>query len=122
MIQNSIKLDFGSKELEFFFGMSFLGEFLEEEKTDVKEIYANIKRNPYGYVPDLMYRSHLHNCKRKKEDRNLKPYEMADLIEESGHFKNGSESSKFLEVFLQSILDGLPKTETETKKSNSKKK
>ena len=122
MIQNSIKLDFGSKELEFFFGLSFLGEFLEEEKTDLQGIYSAINTNPYAFVPNLMYKSHVHNCKRKGENCNLKSFEMADLIEESGHFKNGSESSKFLEVFLQSILDGLQKTETETKKSNSKKK
>jgi hypothetical protein len=122
MIQNSIKLDFGSKKLEFFFGMSFLGVFLEEKKTDVKEIYEAIINNPYAYVPDLMFRSHVHNCKRKKEDCNLELYEMADLIEGSGYFKDDSESSKFLEVFLQSIIDGLPKPKTETKKSNSKKK
>ena len=53
MIQNSIKLDFGSKELEFFFGLSFLGEFLEEEwgdtwdterfVDDIKEVPMNIE-------------------------------------------------------------------------------
>jgi hypothetical protein len=120
MKKNSITLDFGSIKLEFFFGLSFLGEFLEEEKIDLQGIYAAINTNPYAFVPNLMYKSHLHNCKRQGENCNLKLFEMADLIEESGHFKDGSESSKFLEVFLQSILDGLPKTET--KKSNSKKK
>ncbi len=122
MKQNSITLNFDTKKLEFFFGLSFLGEFLEEENTDLKGIYSAINTNPYAFVPNLMYKSHAHNCKRKGEDCNLKAFEMADLIEVSGHCIDGAESTKFLEVFLQSILDGLPKTETETKKSNSKKK
>ena len=120
MKKNSIVLDFENKKVEFFFGLSFLGEFLEEEKIDLQGIYAAINANPYAFIPNLMYKSHLHNCKRKGENCNLKSYEMADLIEGSGHFQDGSESTRFLEVFLQSILDGLPKTKTETK--NSKKK
>ena len=122
MIQNSIVLNFGNKKLEFFFGLSFLGEFLEEEKIDLQGIYAAINTNPYAFIPNLMYKSHLHNCKRKGENCNLKSYEMADLIEGSGHFQDGSESTRFLEVFLQSILDGLPKTKTKTETKNSKKK
>ena len=36
---NKIKLNFNGKEIEFFFGLSFLGAFLKEENTDLQGIY-----------------------------------------------------------------------------------
>ena len=33
---SKIKLNFNGKELDFFFGLSFLGEFLKEEKQIYK--------------------------------------------------------------------------------------
>tara|TARA_R110002153_G_scaffold180206_1_gene333670 strand:- start:712 stop:1074 length:363 start_codon:yes stop_codon:yes gene_type:complete len=108
---NKIKLNFNGKEIEFFFGLSFLGEFLKEENTDLQGIFDSINSNPYSFIPNLMYKSYLHNSKRQGKKTDLKPFEMSDLIEETGHFKDGSESAKFVEAFLQSIIDTLPKTE-----------
>ena len=110
-MKSKIKLNFNEKELEFFFGLSFLGEFLKEEETDLQGIFNSINSEPYTFIPNLMYKSYLHNSKRQGKKADLKPFEMSDLIEETGHFKDGSESAKFVEAFLQSIIDSLPKTE-----------
>ena len=118
---NKIKLNFNDKELEFFFGLSFLGEFLKEEKTDLQGIFNFINSEPYTFIPNLMYKSYLHNCKRQGINTDLKSFEMSDLVEESGHFKDGSESAKFVEAFLQSIIDSLPKDES-IKEEGVKKK
>jgi len=110
-LKSKIKLNFNEKELDFFFGLSFLGEFLKEEETDLQGIFNSINSEPYTFIPNLMYKSYLHNSKRQGKKPDLKPFEMSDLIEETGHFKDGSESAKFVEAFLQSIIDSLPKTE-----------
>ena len=109
---NKIKLNFNGKDIEFFFGLSFLGEFLKEESTDLQGIFNFISAEPYTFIPNLMYKSYLHNCKRQGKKADFKPFEMSDLIEETGHFKDGSESAKFVEAFLQSIIDSLPKEES----------
>ena len=108
---SKIKLNFNGKELDFFFGLSFLGKFLKEENTDLQGIFNSVNSEPYTFIPHLMYKSYLHNCKRQGKGADLTPYQMSDLIEETGHFKDGSESAKFVEAFLQSIIDSLPKTE-----------
>lgn len=110
-MKNKIKLNFKETELEFFFGLSFLGEFLKEESTDLQGIFNAINSEPHTFIPNLMYKSYLHNCKRQGVKTDLKSFEMSDLVEESGHFKDGSESAKFVEAFLQSIIDSLPKEE-----------
>ena len=118
---NKIKLNFKKTELEFFFGLSFLGEFLKEEETDLQGIFNLINSEPYNFIPNLMYKSHLHNCKRQGVKASLNTFEMSDLIEETGHFKDGSESAKFVEAFLQSVIDSLPKDES-VKEASVKKK
>ena len=118
---SKIKLNFNDKELEFFFGLSFLGEFLKEENIDFQGIFNFINSEPYTFIPNLMYKSYLHNCKRQGIKTDLKSFEMSDLVEESGHFKDGSESAKFVEAFLQSIIDSLPKDES-IKEEGVKKK
>ena len=106
-----IKLNFKERELELFFGLSFLGEFLKEENTDFQGIFNSIHSEPYSFIPNLMYKSYLHNCKRQEIEPELKEFEIYDFIENTGHFKDGSESAKFVEPFLQSIIDSLPKVE-----------
>lgn len=118
---SKIKLNFNGKELDFFFGLSFLGEFLKEESTDLQGIFNSVNSEPYTFIPHLMYKSYLHNCKRQGKSADLKSYEIADLIEETGHFKDGSESAKFVEPFLQSLIDSLPKAEGENEDDVKKK-
>jgi hypothetical protein len=110
-MKNKIKLNFEGKELEFCFGLSFLGEFLKEENTDLQGIFNAINSEPHTFIPNLMYKSYLHNSKRQGKKAELKAFEISDFIEETGHFKDGSESAKFVEAFLQSIIDSLPKEE-----------
>ena len=120
-MKSKIKLNFNEKELDFFFGLSFLGEFLKEEDTDLQGIFNSINSEPYTFIPNLMYKSYLHNSKRQGKKADLKPFEMSDLIEETGHFKDGSESAKFVEPFLQSLIDSLPKAEGENEDDVKKK-
>jgi len=118
---NKVTLNFNGKEVEFFFGLSFLGEFLKNEDLDLQGIFSKISTDSYSFIPKLMYASYVHNCERKELPVSLKSFELTDLIESTNYFKDGSESSKFVEPFLQSIIDSLPKSE-EAKDNGSKKK
>ena len=120
-MKNKIKIDFNGKELEFFYGLSFLGYFLKIKDTDIKGVFDSINSEPYSYIPELMYQSYLHNCERREEKPTIKKFELSDLIEETGHFKDGSKSSVFVEAFLQSIIDSLPKDESEDAGDSKKK-
>lgn len=121
-MKNKVTLDFNSKKLDFFFGLSFLGEFLKNEDIDLQGIFNNINKEPYTFIPRLMYASYKHNCERNNLPIELTIYTLTDLIEETNYFKDGSESAKFIEPFLQSILDSLPKDETTTADKTAKKK
>ena len=110
-MKNKIKLNFEGKELELFFGLSFLGEFLKEEDIDFQGVFNGVQLDSLNFIPNLMYKSYLHNCKRQETEPELKAFEIYDFIENTGYFKDGSESAKFVEPFLQSIIDSLPKVE-----------
>ena len=120
-MKNKITLNFNGKEIEFFFGLSFLGEFLSKNDIDLQGIFNKISNDSYSFIPKLMFASYKHNCQRKDLKVELKAYELSDLIEETNYFKDGSESSKFVEPFLQSIIDSLPKQEETNDKTPKKK-
>ena len=113
-MKNSILIDFEGKELEFFYGLSFLGEFMSSESMDIQEVVNSITEDPYVFIPKLMYKSYLHNCTRKDVTPVIKKqFELTDLIEQTGHFVDGSKASEFCVAFIKSIIDSLPKGEQE---------
>lgn len=121
-MKNKVVLKFKDKEFEFFFGLSFLGEFLKDNDLDIQGVFNNINKEPYSFIPKLMFASYKHNCERKGVEVELKPFELSDFIEETGYFKDGSESEKFVKPFLQSIIDSLPISDEDKKNDAPKKK
>lgn len=121
-MQNNINIDFNGKEINFFYGLSFLGEFTKEKGLNIAEIVNKINKESYSFVPELMYASYLHSCKRKKEEPKVTEFELTDLIEQTNFFKDGSKSSAFLEAFMNSVITSLPIDEEEVKEEDAKKK
>jgi len=110
---NKIKLNFEGKEFEFFFGLPFMAILLEEKEFSLEDIFNSVNSKPYSFIPFLMFESYKHTCKRKGISSELDLSGIENLIEQTGYFKDGSESAKFIEPFLQSIIDSLPKVEGE---------
>lgn len=111
---NNIKLNFGEKELEFFFGLSFLGYFYEKYDLDVAKMYEKLSLQPFKYIPLIMFESYKHNLERQGKKAELSELQLSDLIDENGglHDAEGN-ASKFVEAFFNSLMTRLPKAENE---------
>ena len=111
-MKSSIKLKFNDKELEFVYGLSFLGQFYKDYSKNVNDIVQEFLVNPHGLVPELMYESYKHNLVRQGLSVNHTVWEFSDLLEECGGVSSDdSPSVKFMEVFIESLKLDLPETE-----------
>lgn len=120
MHRSSIELDFKDEKLSFHFGLSFLGHLFEVKNLDVVDIYEKISTTEsLVFLPEVMYESHKHWCERNQKELKISLWRLQDLIESTGYFLDGSVSSRFVEEFVQSIVNSLPKTKDE---KDSKKK
>ena len=50
-MKNRKTIVFGKNEFEFFFGLSFLGEFLDEQNITLEQIDEKLNRNPFKFIP-----------------------------------------------------------------------
>lgn len=115
-----IDIKFSEKILTFHFGLSFLGYFYQKYDLDVAKLYEKIQKEPFSFIPLLMFESYKHNLERQDKEVVLKQDELADLIDENGGLHTeGAPASEFLEAFINSILVRLGQ---EIKEDNSKKK
>lgn len=103
-MKNKIELIFNKTKLEFFYGLSFLGEFLDKNNIDVDELNKRIINNSLSFLPTLMYESYLHNCNRNGEKPVVNKLELIDLIEQTGYFKDDSVAGEFVTAFYKSIF------------------
>jgi len=116
-MRNSVKIDFNDKELEFFFGLSFLGYFYDKFDLDVSELSNNLQTKPFSFIPLLMLESYLHNCERNEKKPEYNKFTFADLLDENGGVTDDNGSAAiFLKAFMESIIARLPKSEEEGSK------
>ena len=113
-MKNSIKIDFKEKELEFFFGLTFLGYFYEKYDLDVSDLSDRLQNKPYSFIPLLMYESYCHNCERNEKNVEYSKFSFSDLLDENGGVSDDEGcASKFLKAFMESIISRLPKGKEE---------
>lgn len=116
-MRNSVKIDFQGKELEFFFGLSFLGYFYEKYDLDVADLSNNLQTKPFSFIPLLMLESYLHNCERNEKKPEYNKFTFSDLLDENGGVSDDDgAAAKFLKAFMESIIARLPKAEEEGSK------
>lgn len=108
-MKNSIVLNFGGKELSFYFGLTFLGVFHDKFGCLPHEIYDELQQNPFKIIPKLMFESYLHDCERREIEPEINKIKFIDLIEEDGGLgKNDGVVNKFLEAFYSSLVKDVP--------------
>jgi len=117
---NSVKLTINKREIEFHFGLYFLGELLEELDISFDEMNIKLNKNPFKFVPQLMYISAKYAYTRKSEVIDFDMFTLVDWIEEDGGFANDNISN-FLSSFTSSLSKDVPK-EDNTKSVNKTKK
>lgn len=83
---SKIKLTIDKKELEFYCGLGFLGDLLENQDISVDNIGLLIAKNSFKYVPLFMYESILHGYKRNNKEIDFSLYDFIDMIQRDGGF------------------------------------
>lgn len=117
---NSIKLTINKREIEFHFGLYFLGELLDELDLSFDEINIRLNKNPFKFVPRLMYLSAKYAYTRKGEAIDFNEFKLVDWLEEDGGFTNPNIEN-FLNAFTNSLSKDVPK-EADEKNVDTKKK
>lgn len=114
-----IKLTVHKKEIDFIFGLGFMGEVLETLDLSIDEVVKKLERNPFLMVPTLMFISAKSAKEETGDEIDFTPKELINWIDESGGLGQDSVVT-FLNTFTKSLVKDVPK-EKETK-SGSKKK
>ena len=116
-----MKLQINNKELEFSFGLGFLGELLESTGKSMDEILTAMDKNPYRFIPLAMFHSTKYAYKRKGKDIDFDFYQFTDWIEQDGGLTDTNKSAiKFIEEFTNSLFKDVP--QEEGKEEGDKKK
>lgn len=104
----NIKLKLNNKELGFHFGLGFLGGLLESLDCGIEELMEGVQKNPFKFIPQLMYNSYDYNCKREGKENEYNLFSFTDLIDDDGGVVS-ENVSKFLEAFTGSMTKDVPK-------------
>lgn len=115
----SIKLNISNREIEFHFGLGFLGELLDSLDVSIEDLMPNLQKNPFKLLPKIMHDSAVYASLRKDEELGLSLYEFTDLIDEDGGVMSDNVA-KFVEAFTKSMTKDVPE-EKNAKKTKGKK-
>ena len=108
---NTIKLTINRRELDFTFGLGFLGELLEELDISIDEVITKSGKNPFKWIPLLMFHSASYSINSNGGEIDFTLKELIKWIEQDK--KGGVVVTKFTEAFLNSLKDGLTLDEDE---------
>lgn len=113
-----ITLNIGEKERVFYFGLGFLGNFLETEKISMTEIDAKLAENPFLWIPKIMFHSCAFGFKRKNEFPDFDAFDVAEWIDDVG--MDSEAVTSFFKAFTKSLTKDVPESK-EVKKKVTKK-
>lgn len=114
-----ITLNIGGQERTFYFGLGFLGNFIEKSGVSMAEIDNKIVENPFKWIPEIMYHSLAFGFIRKNETLTFDSFDVAEWIDEDGGFESDNIKA-FFEAFKNSLTKDVP-AQIESKKKVTKK-
>ena len=121
MIRNTITITVHKNKFDFNFGMGFLGETLSRLDVDIEGLMNGVSKNPFKFIPIIMYESAKYGFTRKGEEFTHTLYDFMDYIDADGGIQAKSVL-KFLEAFTNSMIKDVPKEESTGKKIKAPKK
>ncbi len=107
---NGIKLNIDGKDYNFSFGLGFLGELLEETGVELGDLMQKINKNPFKFIPLMMFRSCEYYNRRKDIQIEFNQFDFADIIDKDGGI-NTDNVRTFLDAFTKSLTKDVPKDE-----------
>ena len=113
------KINIGGEERGFSFGLGFLGELLEDTDLTIEEIGEKMQKNPFKWIPTIMY----HSVKYHDESKDIPlVYTKADVVDWIDEIGIASEQvTLFMKSFIESLTKGVPNEEP-VKEGSAKKK
>lgn len=111
-----IELKVNERNLKCSFGLGFLGECLENLDLSVLDIGEKLDKNPFKWIPTLMYES----IKYTEGELDFTKKDLINWLEED---VNGTKTmNSFLLAFVDSLKKDVPKQEPVKGKRQPKKK
>jgi hypothetical protein len=111
---NEIKLKLNGKDYNFSFGLGFLGELLDETGVELADLMGLLNKNPFKFIPLMMFRSCEYYNRRKDIQIDFNKYDFADIIDQDGGINTASVAT-FLDTFTKSLTKDVPKEDTSPK-------
>lgn len=108
-----ITLNIGGQDRVFFFGLGFLGNLLEKENIEMSEIDSNINKNPFKWIPLIMFHSCAFGYQRKNEFPDFDALDFADWIDEVG--MDSEVITNFFTAFRNSLVKDVPEDKSKKK-------
>ena len=105
---NRIVIKLKNKNHDFCFGLGFMGNLLEQLDCSIDELMQGIQKNPFKFIPVLMFESYAYGCIRAKAEKEYDLYSFTDIIDDEGGVVS-EKVSKFLEAFTESMTKNVPK-------------
>lgn len=114
-----MKLKVLNREYNCHFGLGFLGEVIDVLDVDYGEFLAKYEKNPFKYVPLVMYQSIKYSTEMEGEKLGFEHKDLINWIDENGGLTN-QEMIDFSQAFIKSLTKNVPKEEVS--ESNEPKK
>ena len=114
-----IELELGGEKRTFYFGLGFLGNLLEKENIGINEIDEQLIKNPFKWMPLVMYHSLAWGYIRKGERPLFDSFDVSDWLDEVGI--DDTVVIDFFTAFRQSLVKDVPQGKEENKKKALKK-
>ena len=101
-------IKFGGETRTFYFGLGFLGLFIEKTDSTLDTLEADIKNNPFKVLPLLMYYSLLYGYLREDETAPFTRFDVIDWMDDEGGV-SGKGILEFMSGVSASMNPNLPK-------------
>ena len=106
-------------KISFNVGVLFLGYYQQKNKIDLDELIQKIQDETFLYVPDFMYESAVYKSHRQGKKFKYSKEKFLDMLDDEGI--EAKAMNEFLELFVKSISENIPK-EDDVEEPKSKKK
>lgn len=114
-MSKQINIELKGKEYTCKFGLAFIGYLFEELDLAVSEVAEKIDKNPFIWVPKIMY----HSLKFSNENIEFTEKEFLTVLDDDP--KGMEKCGKCNRAFIKSIVPKLPEEITEESKEPKKK-
>tara|TARA_R110000772_G_scaffold37589_3_gene89201 strand:- start:10807 stop:11175 length:369 start_codon:yes stop_codon:yes gene_type:complete len=113
--KNKAEIEFGGEKRTFYFGLGFLGLFIDKTNCTLSSLESDIQTNPFKVLPQLMYYSLLYGYLRKDDTPPFTQFDIVDWMDAEGGV-NGKGILEFMSGVSSSMNPKLPVSKSVKKK------